>query len=61
MPHEMQSRITITMPGDGEVLIETAELTPLLNWLATLPLSEVQIEPVGLRAIYDQFHEPTTP
>jgi len=31
-------------------------LAPLLGWLAALPLLEVQIEPIGLRAVYDRFH-----
>ena len=38
-------------------MIETpGELSGLLGWLATLPLAEVNIEPVGLRALYDQYH-----
>ena len=41
----------------NRVTIETAgELSPLLGWLATLPLADIRIEPVGLRAIYDRFH-----
>jgi len=40
-------RLTILTPG---------ELSPLLGWLATLPLAEVHIEPVGLRAVYDRYH-----
>jgi ABC-2 type transport system ATP-binding protein len=41
------SRVTIDAPGD---------LAPLLGWLATLPLAEVHIEPVGLQAVYEQYH-----
>ncbi|MBX7167509.1 MAG: ABC transporter ATP-binding protein [Pirellulales bacterium] len=45
-----------TGPG-GRLTIETpGELRPLLGWLATLPMDEVQIEPVGLQAIYDRYH-----
>jgi len=41
----------------SRVTIETAgELSPLLGWLATLPLADIRIEPVGLRAVYDRFH-----
>jgi ABC-2 type transport system ATP-binding protein len=44
--------------ADGQLEIETPdELAPLLGWLAALPLVEVQIEPLGLKAVYDQFHE----
>lgn len=42
---------------DGQMVIETpGELAPLLGWLSTLPLEQVRIEPVGLRAVYDSFH-----
>jgi ABC-2 type transport system ATP-binding protein len=42
---------------NGDLIIETqGELSGLLGWLATLPLAEVQIEPVGLQALYDQYH-----
>jgi ABC-2 type transport system ATP-binding protein len=41
----------------NRVTIETAgELSPLLGWLATLPLADIRIEPVGLRGVYDRFH-----
>jgi ABC-2 type transport system ATP-binding protein len=41
----------------GKIEIETpGELAPLLSWLAALPLAEVQIEPLGLKAVYDLFH-----
>ena len=32
------------------------ELSPLLGWLATVPLREVRVEPIGLRAVYEKFH-----
>jgi len=40
------------------VLDDVADLSPLLGWLATLPVEEIRIEPVGLDAIYDSFHRP---
>lgn len=43
-------QVTILTPG---------ELSPLLGWLAGAPLAEVQIEPVGLQAVYDRFHAGT--
>ena len=48
------------LPGrNGDVTIETpSELSPVLGWLATLPLKEVRIEPVGLQTVYDHFHPP---
>jgi len=43
--------------GAERLVLEAAEsLAPLLGWLATLPLEEVEIEPIGLAAVYDRFH-----
>ena len=47
--HEADGTLRIEIPGD---------LTPVLGWLAQLPLEEVRIEPLGLQAIYDQIHDP---
>ncbi len=41
----------------NRVVLEAAEsLAPLLGWLATLPVIEMAIEPIGLTAVYDRFH-----
>ena len=51
--------VEVTEPeeADGTVVIESSDsVTPLLGWLATLPLDEVQIEPIGLGVVYDRFH-----
>ncbi len=56
-PADIAEGLEIDSRDDGQVVILTpGELSPLLGWLATLPLDEVRIEPVGLRAIYDRFH-----
>ncbi len=56
-PAAVAGQLAIATTAEGSVTIETpGELSPLLGWLATLPLAEVQIEPVGLRAVYDRFH-----
>ncbi|HTN74791.1 MAG TPA: ABC transporter ATP-binding protein [Pirellulaceae bacterium] len=56
-PQEFQGQLTIRAERQGDVTIETpGELGPLLGWLASLPLDEVRVEPVGLRAVYAQFH-----
>jgi len=57
LPESFHGQVKMESAGDGEVLIETpGELSGMLGWLATLPLAEVTIEPVGLRALYDQYH-----
>ena len=57
IPHELESRVScISRTSDRIVLEASNELSPILGWLATLSIDEVTIEPVGLSAIYDQFH-----
>jgi ABC-2 type transport system ATP-binding protein len=57
LPAHFNGALRITQQAKDEVQIETAgELAPLFGWLATMPLSEVRIEPVRLQAVYDQFH-----
>lgn len=60
VPDDLAARLRISA-GNGDVTIDTpGDLSPLLGWLATLPLAEVHIEPIGLRAAYDRFHGTTT-
>lgn len=69
--HVIRARLTAALPpvptdlrpaptvstSNGHVSIQTpGELRPLLGWLATLPLDEVRIEPVGLKAVYERYH-----
>ncbi len=55
-PPELQN-VQIGCNGTGELEIDTQEdLAPLLRWLSVLPLTEVQIEPIGLQALYDRHH-----
>ncbi len=43
--------------GHEQIVLEAAEsLAPLLGWLATLPVIEMAVEPIGLAAVYDRFH-----
>jgi len=58
VPAEFAGRLSATPQGPRGVVLETEEpLAPLLGWLATLPLAEVRVEPVGLQAVYDRFHK----
>jgi len=57
MPESFGGQVSLTKGEAGDLLIETpGELSGMLGWLATLPLAEVRIEPVGLNALYEQFH-----
>ncbi len=60
VPNSLQDELSISNLSESEIQIETpGELSELLKWLATAPVTDVFIEPVGLRAIYDRFHHET--
>jgi len=57
VPESFNGNVLVATDSAGALTIETPdELSGLLGWLATLPLSEVRIEPLGLRSLYDQYH-----
>ncbi len=56
-PKELAGELVIGRDAAGAVVIETpGEVAPLLRWLATLPLTEMDVQPVGLRSLYDRIH-----
>jgi ABC-2 type transport system ATP-binding protein len=59
IPDRFAGQLTISDDANGHVAIDApGDLSPLFGWLATLPLAEVHIEPVGLQAVYEQYHRP---
>lgn len=57
VPESLADQLTVVPANNGEAVFDTpGELAPLLKWLATLPLADVRIEPLGLRTIYQRFH-----
>jgi ABC-2 type transport system ATP-binding protein len=56
-PADLGEAIVVSHGDDGDLTLETpGSLAPLLAWLSTLPLDDLRIEPLGLRAVYDRFH-----
>jgi ABC-2 type transport system ATP-binding protein len=59
VPEALSGHVTVSRGRDGALILETGDsLAPLFGWLATLPLAEVRVDPVGLDAVYDRFHRP---
>jgi ABC-2 type transport system ATP-binding protein len=59
VPERFARLVAITEHSDARVAIDApGDLAPLLGWLATMPLTEVHIEPVGLQAVYEKYHAP---
>lgn len=57
LPEEFTTQVSVADNTDEHLVLDTLdELRPLLGWLATLPVDQMRIEPVGLRVVYDQFH-----
>jgi len=56
-PAELASHLAITRGHNGAVTIVTGgDLALVLGWLARQPLAQLQIEPIGLRTVYERHH-----
>ena len=56
-PLELHDDLQAGQTTDNQLQLETPkDLSLVLQWLATAPVTDVSIQPVGLRAIYDRFH-----
>jgi ABC-2 type transport system ATP-binding protein len=56
-PPQLAENLDVTNDANDEVVILTrGDLAPLLGWLAQQPLERLQIEPVGLRTVYERHH-----
>lgn len=59
LPQHLRDVLAITQVGNS-VQIETPEALPLvLKWLSEAKLSNVHVQPIGLRVTYDRFHGST--
>jgi beta-exotoxin I transport system ATP-binding protein len=59
VPEHLAAQLKVSPGANGTVTIDApGELSQLLGWLATLPLAEVRIEPIGLQSVYEKFHPP---
>jgi ABC-2 type transport system ATP-binding protein len=57
VPAALAGHVSLAGDDGGRIVLEASDsLAPLLGWLATLPVEEMQVEPVGLAAVYDRFH-----
>lgn len=61
-PAELAAGLEIKRGANGDVtMLAAGDLAPLLGWLSQQPLARLQIEPVGLRAVYERHHGATSP
>jgi ABC-2 type transport system ATP-binding protein len=58
VPALLRELLSVESATNGQITLETpGELSPVLGWLATAPLREVHIEPLGLQAVYQRYHD----
>ncbi|MCP4193474.1 MAG: ABC transporter ATP-binding protein [Planctomycetaceae bacterium] len=55
-PVDLQDRVSVSQVDDRLRIDTVGDLAELMNWIATLPLKDVTIEPSGLTSVYDRFH-----
>jgi ABC-2 type transport system ATP-binding protein len=59
IPTPIRDQLSHLSHDDDHIHLEIpGDLAPLLKWLATLPVDEVRVEPVGLQSVYDRYHAP---
>lgn len=56
LPAPLTDEVHVTTSGKHVTIETKANLTRLLSWLSTLPVEELQIEPYGLRSVYERYH-----
>lgn len=57
VPADLQNTIAIKEVSNTVQIETPGELSRVLKWLADAPLSDVHVHPIGLRAVYDRFHD----
>lgn len=56
-PTALAEQLSIKQGPNGSINIDTpGDLAPLLGWLATMPIAEMNVEPIGLQSVYDRYH-----
>lgn len=54
VPPELAAGLRLRRAGHELSCDWEGDLQPLLRWLATVPLRDVRVEPLGLRSVYDR-------
>jgi ABC-2 type transport system ATP-binding protein len=57
VPPQLRSRVRAERDGDRLRLEIEGDLSEVLDWISALRIREMTIEPFGVRAIYERFHQ----
>ncbi|MCL4128141.1 UNVERIFIED_CONTAM: hypothetical protein GTU68_011936 [Idotea baltica] len=60
LPPSLVNSVTVKQDRQRIQIETSGDLSPLLKWLADVPITDVHVRPVGLRAVYDRFHYPSS-
>jgi ABC-2 type transport system ATP-binding protein len=57
IPEVLRDRVELGQLDEHRVVVKTTgDLAPIMPWLSSLALTQVSIEPVGLRSVYERYH-----
>ena len=56
VPDSLKEQLKIELMEDQLQVEVSGELADALDWLATVPLTEINVGPVGLQSVYQRFH-----
>lgn len=56
IPDALRSLVSIEHFGDHVQIDTPSELSSVLKWLSEAQLVGMQVQPIGLRSVYDRFH-----
>ena len=56
IPAELSDVVTVKQHADMVQIDTPGELSRVLKWLAKAPLADMHVQPIGLRSVYDRFH-----
>jgi len=55
-PEQRIGQVVIAQSNGSATIDVPGDLAAALAWLATLPLADMRVEPIGLQAVYEQYH-----
>ncbi len=57
VPESLAEILTITQKNDRSIIETPDRVADVLRWLAQAELGDVAIEPIGLKSVYQRFHQ----
>jgi ABC-2 type transport system ATP-binding protein len=57
LPPQLAGRVQLQLLEDQQIMLQVeGDLAPVMQWLSTASLEQMQIEPARLKSVYQQYH-----